>query len=271
MKEPTSVFVVFFLLTVVTETSGWGPLKRLLSKVPKPDLFGLVGSLQWTSQKLVNFRRSIVFDCSAGAFAISTPDDHDYLPVIEQKNETEVTPILWAHQTGRKLIRKAPDNALLGLLVLIGSELIRREVDYKADVVPNLVRDIANTTVYELDSKLELLSSLQWNFDPFLKSERENLQTQPIEAIDKYIVTEILPRVQKDISPMLENMVQDPEKVREVTSNIKKVIELGTLSENLLAMVPSTPKTTSSIIEQVDLVGKGIEEGEIEAAFAGIQ
>jgi hypothetical protein len=70
---------------------------------------------------------------------------------------------------------------------------------------------------------------------------------------------------------MLENMVQDPEKVREVTSNIKKVIELGTLSENLLAMVPSTPKTTSSIIEQVDLVGKGIEEGEIEAAFAGIQ
>jgi hypothetical protein len=90
----------------------------------------------------------------------------------------------------------------------------------------------------------------------------ENLQTQPIEVIDKYIVSELLPKWEKDLSPFLQNLMQDPVKVKEVTNSIKRVVELGSFSESLQLFVPSTPRTTSSIIEQVESVGLGIEEGE---------
>lgn len=112
-----------------------------------------------------------------------------------------------------------------------------------------------------------MLSALKWDIDPFLQTEIENLQTQPLEVIEKFIVKELLPRVDKELSPVLSKLITDPQQVTQVTQNLKDLIKLGStllLTENNKA--PSTPiaRTTVNIMEQineqVDAVGQNIEE-----------
>ena len=160
-----------------------------------------------------------------------------------------------------------PDTALLGVLVLIASELLRRGVNSNSETLPPLIREFANATIIELDLKLEMLSSLEWKIDPFLKAELENLQTQPLEVIDKFIVNSILPSVDKDFAPfLLKYMVGDTKKVKTITQSLKDLIQLsmvlleGTGTGSFQGPT-SLDRTTSTIIEQVDLVGQSIEEG----------
>ena len=180
-------------------------------------------------------------DFSAGACQLSDPDKEKYTMVQYRKkrvNGTEVDEpdddynkpqLLLAHQTGRNIVKSLPDPALLGILVLILSELLKRETKMNFIRLPPPLRAIVNETADELDQKLEFLSSMQWNVEPFIRSELENLQTQPLELIDKYIVTDILPRVDKEISPILNSLLGDPKAVSSITANIKEVIQIASV------------------------------------------
>ena len=217
-------------------------------------------------------RKRLKFDIAAGYSSISSPEetepDINYLlaDIMDEKLGPK-SPVLWAHQVGKRVVRKVPDTALLGVLVLIASELLRRGVNSNSETLPPLIREFANATIIELDLKLEMLSSLEWKIDPFLKAELENLQTQPLEVIDKFIVNSILPSVDKDFAPfLLKYMVGDTKKVKTITQSLKDLIQLsmvlleGTGTGSFQGPT-SLDRTTSTIIEQVDLVGQSIEEG----------
>lgn len=124
--------------------------------------------------------------------------------------------VLRVYKLGKKVMRKVPvsrvlgygnscslsdvfasflkDNALLGLLVLVGTELVQREVAKQAIFLPPVMKTIgatipmiffpqasyvsflslhvtfvANTTMSELDLKLDLLTYLNWDLDPFIQ------------------------------------------------------------------------------------------------------
>lgn len=258
---------------------------RIKQSAKKVDWLSLVKRLQHTADKLGRYRKTIKFDISAGYGSISSPELAP-LDVLSEILEVEVvsrkSPVLWAHQVVKKTVKKAPDKALLGVLVLIASELLRRGVNSDKYVLPPLLREIANNTSIELDAKLEMLSSLDWKADPFLKGEYENLQSQPLEVLDKFIVTSILPSVDKDLAPfLLKSMVGDTAQVKIMVQSLKEVIKISmlvlekTATGNiqtvapLLTVAPSLldqttltiNRTTSTIISQVDFVGQGIEEG----------
>ena len=239
-----------------------------MSKLPK---------IQIDSQKMLNkidyafglIERisQIKVDFSNGAYELSSPDIIESINEVDiVLNSTEITrpsTLLRFHQISKRIIRKVPDNALLGMLVLTAAELLQREMNSKAPTLPSLLRDLANTTISELDIKLETLTKLQWNFDPFIQAEFENLQTQPLEALDKYLVNEILPKVDKDLSPILNKLITDPKQVTIVTNNIKDLIQVFTY----LIVKPNKLSTYNkssfekTIMESVDIVGQSIEDG----------
>ena len=214
-------------------------------------------------------------DFSAGASRLSSPEMLVSEPVamvtvVNSTSPFRETPLLLAHQMGKRMVRKLPDSALLGFLVLIASELLQREVNTKFLRLPPLVRELVNSTAVELDSKLEFLSSLQWEVDPFLRAEIENLQNQPLEIIDKFVVTEILPRVDRELSPVLSNLIGDPRRVTLITKNIKELIQSASvvlltpsLSSSSLNKSPSgekSTKITQSVMKSVDIVGDAVED-----------
>lgn len=217
-------------------------------------------------------------DFSAGAWSISSSmisEDEQIKKMNDQSNAlssiditrssvTKQSSLLRVHQLGKQVIKKIPDYALLGVLVLISSELLQREVNSKSSNIPVIFRDVANTTVLELDTKLELLTQLKWDFDPFIQLEIENLRTQPLEYIDRFIVGEILPKVDKELSPILSKLTTNPTQVKVITKNVKDLIQLI----SYLIFQPSyvskiqTPleRTTSTIMESVDIVGQSVED-----------
>lgn len=224
----------------------------------------------------------IQFDMSAGSSQISTIEDSqanntrvtivyeegkgspvEYIrdSVLNAVSTGKPSPLLRIHKFGRRAIKGIPDDTLLGILVLIASELLQRELSYKAPLVPTIFREIANTTITELDSKLQLLSQLSWDFDPFLQKEFDNLQSQPLEAIDRFLVTEVLPRLDKELSPILPKLATDPAKLNKLTKNIK---ELGQMLTYALLKPSLTANTTMDlkIVDKIDDVGKSMEEGE---------
>jgi len=222
--------------------------------------------------------KDIKLDFTAGASSISLPAHEkriEYESIIVFNNNTDLLqsspPILVAHQLGKKVVRKLPNAALLGVLVLVSSELLQREINNKSYQLPPLLQEIANSTALELDTKLEFLSSLKWDLDPFLAAEYENLQTQPLEVIDRYIVKELLPRVDKELSPVLSRLITDPNKVKKITSNIKDLLNLGSslilteqASRNQNEINNNINKYTNQILqqifEQVDVVGQSMED-----------
>ena len=174
-------------------------------------------------------------DFSAGAVALSTPRDE--LPLsaylMPGKNVSDQTPpppaVLYL-QMGKRAVKRVPDGALLGLLVLISTELLQREVSTKSTRLPPLVRDLANSTLEELDQKLELLSRLEWQVDPFIQSELGSLRVQPMDALDRYITSEILPWVETEGTTLLSRFVTDPVQVKVLVQSSKDIIELILLS-----------------------------------------
>lgn len=91
--------------------------------------------------------------------------------------------LLKIHQFSTKVIKKIPDNALIGALTLIGTELIKREVTKQSSLFPPIMQELANKTLLELDLKLEMITSMQYDIDPFLKLEYQRLQSQPTELM----------------------------------------------------------------------------------------
>ena len=252
-----------------------GPVTRVreaLSRVRTPRSIDWLVVIAYTDN-IINtvdaIKNNFQLDFSAGAAAISSSEEtlilrNLTLPLIAV-NES-YPKVLVAHQLGKKVVRQLPDAALLGVLVLIASELLQRGVSQnKFSSLPPVLLEIANTTVLELDAKLEYLSSVRWDVDPFIQSELEILQTQPLEFIDKYIVKEFLPKIDKELSPVLSKLITDPQQVKQVTKSIKDLIKVG--SNFLLAeQVPTTTierKTFSfmeQVSEQVDKVGETVEE-----------
>lgn len=109
------------------------------------------------------------FDCSSGAGRLSVPQQH-LASVLDDAGRAErdrtgmppVGPLLRAHQVGKKAVGQLPDAALLGALVLVSNELIKREYTSKFTALSPYIRDLANSTLAELNTKLETLSELEW-------------------------------------------------------------------------------------------------------------
>ena len=239
----------------------------------------VIGNTRATFKALQRLRNELNIDFSSGRGDISSPEDEPVhmtaltenrrasmvevqsgLEFVGAQEAADDSTVLWVHQVGKQVVRKVPDTALLGVLVIIAAELLRRGVNANRDTLPPVLRDFAETTITELDLKLETLSSLDWKVDPFFQGELENLQTQPLEVIDKFIVAQILPSVDKDFAPfLLKYMTGDTERVKTVTRNVKDLIELA-VEILKIERVASLQLTKSSIIEQVDLVGSNIEE-----------
>ena len=198
------------------------------------DWLKVLGRIGSTLETIENMKAHMYIDFTAGAGVISASemyqpilDGKPYFPLSKNNTIVGQPPVLAVHQLGKKVVKTLPDSALLGVLVLIASELLQREVNTNTLKLPPVLQDIANTTILELDSKLQFLSSLQWNMDPFLQAELENLQNQPLEVIDKYIVKEFLPKIDKELSPLLSSMITDPDKVKLITNNVKDLIKVG--------------------------------------------
>eukprot|EP01036_Dinobryon_divergens_P033756 gene33756-43624_t len=246
------------------------------------ELSSISGAISNTSQEL----------------SILTPEkrsndaDEGYVSKYTVSVPEEGSNLLRVYKMGKKVVRKVPDNALLGLLALISTELLQREVFKQSSFLPPLMRTVANTTMNELDLKLDLLTYLNWDFDPFIQNELENLQLQPWEAIDRFFLSDFFTKIELDITPTLSKLNGDPKKVKEITKNIKDLVKLlavvlaGSRSGQTLdyieynttflrrySMVNSTafslalPSSTSSSIEyttnsilaNVDNVSLGVE------------
>ena len=251
-------------------------IKDIKISIENANWIKVFSKIDYSLDKLKKFKKRVRFDISAGYGSISSPEEKEpdiFLLSADVVDDIVLpkSPVLWAHQVGKRVVRKVPDTALLGVLVLISSELLRRAVNSNSETLPPVIREFANATIIELDAKLEMLSSLEWKVDPFLRAELENLQTQPLEVIDKFIVTSILPSVDKDFAPfLLKYMVGDTKKVKTITQSLKDLIQLsmvllegtGSLQGSFKSKNPTVlDRTTSTIIEQVDLVGQSIEEG----------
>ena len=248
-------------------------------------------TLLLVTNKLINriqlLRENLHIDLTAGSVDLSSPDNikieimypHIYSlddVLFPPQNATEPPPILIAHQLGKRAIKRLPAPVLLGALILIASELLKRKVnDEKSlELIPPVLQEALNNTAYELDSKLEILSSMRWDIDPFLQGEIDNLQSQPLVVIDKYIVRDLLPKVDKELSLVLSKLVTDPQQVTQVTKQIKDLVKLG--SKLILDAEPIPSRTLNTIIdeetvnmmeqlaekvnEKVDIVGSSIEK-----------
>ena len=244
---------------------------KFLNPIVNPNWLAITHGIYYNTVLFNNFRNGLKLDFSAGCSVISSDyidrneTDLSIMSDLNVPNQLEdviipASPILWAHQMGRGVTQKIPDNALLGVLVLVATELLQRALTYNKDMLPITVRDFAQNVLDELDSKLEMLSSLNWNTDPFFKAELENLQSQPLEVIDKFLVTQILPGVDKDFAPfLLKYMVADSVTVQKVTRNVKDLIELC-VELLRLQRVAEIRRTTSTIKDSVDLFGQNVED-----------
>lgn len=160
--------------------------------------------------------------------------------LASQSSSYRSSALLKVHQVSAKLLRKVPDYALIGAFTLIITELLKREVAKQLIVLPPKMQEFMNKTMIELDTKLETITSLQFDIDPFLKSEYDKLQAQPIEIIDKFITTDIIKRVETDFPPLLKKFLRDDKTIYLITL---KVLELV----RLVSIVLLRPGTLSSI------------------------
>ena len=85
-----------------------------------------------------------------------------------------------------------------------------------------------------------------------------NLRLQPSETIDKFIVESFLPSVDKSMSPLLSNLLADPEQVGTTTRQIKDVIKVTT--QNMALNQASSSKNSLQLADelnkQVDIYGR---------------
>jgi len=202
-------------------------------------------------------------DFSAGAGSLSCPElSNTYEEVIIPFPPNP--PQVKAQQLAKKAIRKLPDAFLIGFLILMSTELMQRTVASEEINIPPLVKEIANTTINELNFKLDQLSHYHWNMEPFLKSELESLQSLPFEAIDKYIVNEILPKIDKDIYPVISKFVGDPEQVSSITRQLKSLLEMFIMllinNEVKDAKNPLDRPSFTKLLNHIDQMGSDMEK-----------
>jgi hypothetical protein len=231
------------------------------------------------------------FDCSSGAGRLSVPQQHLASALNDagrgERDRTGLAPLgplLRVHEVGKKAVGQLPNAALLGALVLVSNELIKREYTSKSTTLPPYIRDIANSTLAELDTKLKTLSEIEW-YDKAIKTplkpsysgqeiylltccstdnsgpnsdlthtniyiyiyitnrsvetllaketdaQLQRLSAQPLELvdyIDQYLVRDLLPRIDKELSPFLSTLITDPAEVQNITARWEQLCFLWT-------------------------------------------
>ena len=220
-----------------------------------------------------NLLLSLDFTC--GAYEISSPeptrifDNSTVLATVrvEVAPKTGTFPVR-IHQLGKSAVKRLPDHILLGTLLLISTELLKRELVNKP-TYPLALRELVDSTLRELDSKIQQLSSFNWEFDPFLRAELLRLQTQPLEVIDRYITSEILPSIDKEVAPYLMRLTKDP---KSVTAGVEYVKELIQLISFVIVKYEQKPslihKSTADIIKHLEVVGARVENGNVANKYS---
>jgi len=226
--------LVVFVILAFARCGG----RALKLKLLKPSTWrlsnlGFFEAVELIEKTIQTAKRIPRFDCSSGAWDLSLPSQHFEEAEAEASQQLPpVGPILRVHQVGKRVVSTMPDTALLGVLVLVSNELIRREYDSKSTTLPAYIRDLANSTLSELDLKLETLSELEWSVNDFIRRETDALSIQPLELVDfmdKYLMQDILPQIDKELSPFLSTLIADPREVQKITTSIKNLVQLATL------------------------------------------
>jgi hypothetical protein len=230
---------------------------------------------------LQTFQNKYMIDFSAGAYKISDPIANMPIndtamnalvtvePLIERRMiVTNNTMAITVQKFSRKFLKTLPKPVLIGVLGLVGLELLQREMYQSSMLMPPIIQNIANITTENLETKIDILSSLSFELDPFFQYELDNLQTQPFEAIEKYIINNILPRVDKELSPILSSLIAKPGTVRKMTQTLKDIIKLNTKLlagvdfQNGSKLMKSESKGKKlSLVDQLDVIGRNFEEG----------
>ena len=266
-------------------------IRDRIQKFQEPDWLELMGK----GLDVYDTIKQIDFDITSGAYMISLPEDHyeeieklrkqpkviSIMSIFNGKTTNitylpQVTPLFRVHRFGRKVFNKFPDSALLGILTLSSLELIKRQLNSESFglSLPPMLKEAANITTENLNAKLEMLSSLSYDVELFSKTELEFLQSQPLEVIEKYIIKELLPKIDKDLSPILVKLIANPEKISFVTKMINQFIHNTTLEFNKSYVgksyiVETLPihETAMKIVENVDKVGLSFEEGKLMCTY----
>lgn len=224
----------------------------------------------WTVPRRIKaiwkFLLSLDFTC--GAYEISSSDHYRFsnTSTVLATVDIELSPKsnslhTRVHQLGKSAVRRMPDHILLGSLLLISTELLKREIVNKP-TYPLALRELVDKTLNELDSKIQQLSSFNWDFDPFLRTELLRLQTQPLEVIDRYITNEILPSIDKELAPYLIKLTTDPKTVRAGIEYVKELIQLISFVILKYEQEPSSlHRGTVDVIKHLELVGTRVENG----------
>ena len=213
-------------------------------------------------------------DMTAGAASLSSPDSHMYMPlssltleesqVLGENEDKPPTPAVLYLQMGKRAVKKVPDSALLGMLVVISTELLQREVSTKRSRLPSIIGDLANSTLEELDTKLEILSKLQWNMDPFLKSELGNLQNTPIGVFEKFVGSEVLPWIDREGVQFINRFISNPSQSQKLVDNAKALVRLGFDVFYQKGDSPQLPSGGGNGSTRYNGVAKNIEARDIE-------
>lgn len=173
-------------------------------------------------------------ELTAGAVTLSSPVEHSLhssIPLqnvlVGESDDVIPPPATLYLQMGKRTVKRIPDAVLLGALVVISTELLQRGVSTKRNELPPIVADLANSTLGELDGKLELLSNLQWKIDPFLRSEMDDLQGVPIDAFERFVGTDVLPWIDRVGTPLASRLLSNSSQVERVIENAKELTILG--------------------------------------------
>lgn len=232
-------FSIFILFLKVSFNNGHYLRLNVFGRtlqIPRTRLIALVGITDTAIEKLQSLRLNEI-DLSCGAVCVSSVHRwevhcRDQQVVRAKENFPDLKPnrnksnLRRAYQLGSKAVKKVPEYALVGALVLIGTELVKREVARQTTFLPPVLQDFANRTIFELDNKLDLLMELEFDVNPFIASELNVLRTQPIELAEKFVNTELISKLELLLPNILSVFIADQTAASTLSNKIVDLVRL---------------------------------------------
>jgi hypothetical protein len=209
-----------------------GMVKRTREQIKNPNWIELIGAVLKSAE---NIEDHLFIDFSVGAGLISSPEAREPLHDLNETGAGDIVDVpssLRVKQFSQKIVKALPTQILYAVLGLVGIELVQRGVEAQKEMPP-FVKELAKTTTGNIETKVETLSYLSWDINPFMQAEWDEfqvqLQAQPIIVIDDFITKEILPEAEKFLAPYLDKLIADPKDIRLFSDKLKEVVTVTAL------------------------------------------
>eukprot|EP00981_Chlorochromonas_danica_P003242 scaffold633_cov288-Ochromonas_danica.AAC.77 len=129
-----------------------------------------------------------------------------------------------AQRLSRTMLRRLPDPVVQGALLLLGTEVLQRELLKQAHTFPPFVQAVTKKTLVELEAKLDLLAALGWDLQPFVEQEYDDL-------LERVVVGELDQRLERVFEPWLRQWLKDPLQAKEIILWLRQALRLVLLHE----------------------------------------